>query len=638
MAARAVPIVSIAGKTVGLAPSNLHFAAGDLVEVSWLVRRADRADHGALYTVQTPTPGAGGDSLELDRAITAPAGATGLCVRRWDGQAVGAAAATSALWHALDLGIQFTAGPGAYLPGDWWGARLRSEEGDGIEHRTTAAPDGVAHAFAPLALVDLTARTVLSDCRPTFVSLVDLDLDRGACTVSVKPGDDIQAALDSLPAGGGELCFAAGLYVLGKPVIATRRQRIVLNGAGSATVIRSIAREAAIVFDTCREVEVRDLRAEGGTPAGALGDPNLEGALMFLSCQDVVVQDCVVACPDQDGRTQTCITVRQSQSGLAPDGIRIERNRFEVGAWQTGVLVVGSVSTVISDNRIRLAPAAARPVVLGAHPTVGGQLARLVRAGVRDKGGTGISRIAVPGSETPINAQKGSEAELIAKEFARLTTARKVTRAGGAEKGLLAFTRALGQGKQTAEISPELQKVIGLLAVQNRAVGQGIVTAGTQIGTVRIDGNLVEDTIQGIHVGVSDAGSNEVDNADTVVISRNVVHALVPVDFARDRHGVFVGNARTTHIVDTVATLRRTGTLAPGAVATPVEGIRIYGTLGPFLTVRQSSLSGFAVGVRVVPLAPVPRSHMWLVGETFAAGASTIVDAPATVTQERNLA
>ena len=76
------------------------------------------------------------------------------------------------------MGVTFTAGPGDYAVGDWWGARLRSESGNGIEERAAASPDGILHSFAPLALVDLDARTVLSDCRPTFISLVDLDFER----------------------------------------------------------------------------------------------------------------------------------------------------------------------------------------------------------------------------------------------------------------------------------------------------------------------------------------------------------------------------------------------------------------------------------------------------------------------------
>ncbi len=636
---KAVPIVSTpAGSTIQLAPSNLRFAVGDLIEVSWLVRRADRGDHGALYTVQTVTPGAGGDTVVLDSAVRAPAGAQGLCARRWDGQAAGAAAATAVTWQALDLGIEFIAGAGSYLPGDWWGARLRSESGDGIEHRTAADPDGILHAYAPLALVDLGTPAVISDCRPTFVSLVDLDCAQGACTVSVKPGDDLQAALDSLPAGGGELCLAAGLYQLEKPLTATNRERIVINGAGPATIVSSLVHEAAIVFDTCQEVEVRDMRVEGGSPGGALGDPGLEGALTFLSCRDIVVRDCVLVCPDQAGRVQTCVTVRPGPNGPNPDGVRIEGNRLQVGAWQTGVLVVDSAATAIVDNRIRLGPVSSENVIITQNPTLANELARLLRAGLRTKSGTGIAKIATPGAATAINVHKGSEAEVIARDFVNQTTATKIARAGGTDKALLAYVRALGQGKLIENASPALKDVITGLLIKIRAVGQGIVVAGSSVGTARIEANLVEDTVQGIHVGVSDARMTVRDAADTVMISRNVVHAVVPADYNRDRHGVFVGNARSIHVVDTVATLRRVGSVAAtGAQATPVEGIRVHGVLGPFLTVRQSSLEGFAVGVRVVPLAPFPKPRMWLVAETFATGATTVLDAPAAlVASQRN--
>ena len=40
---------------------------------------------------------------------------------------------------------------------------------------------------------------------------------------------------------------------------------------------------------------------------------------------------------------------------------------------------------------------------------------------------------------------------------------------------------------------------------QTRAVGQGIVVGGSNVETVRVDSNLVENAVQGIHIGVSDA-------------------------------------------------------------------------------------------------------------------------------------
>jgi hypothetical protein len=111
----AVAVSELAGDRVTLRPSAaVKFASGEQVEVSWLARREDRVPHGALYTIsQPPETGRGGDILTLDRPPTAPAGANGLVVRRWDGEAVGAAAAVSAALRGTDLGVRFRAGAGA---------------------------------------------------------------------------------------------------------------------------------------------------------------------------------------------------------------------------------------------------------------------------------------------------------------------------------------------------------------------------------------------------------------------------------------------------------------------------------------------------------------------------------------------
>jgi uncharacterized protein (DUF2141 family) len=148
--------------------------------------------------------------------------------------------------------------------------------------------------------------------------------------------------------------------------------------------------------------------------------------------------------------------------------------------------------------------------------------------------------------------------------------------------------------------------------------------------------NVVEDATQGIHVGVSNADTPGRELAGDVLLSRNVVHALVPAAHDRDRHAIFVGNARSVNITDTVADLRRIGP-APVSGPTPVEGIRVHGVLGPFLCVRQTSLRGFApTGVTVVVLGAPPPDRTWLVAETMAEGAVLGVSAPLTVEQERN--
>ena len=194
----------------------------------------------------------------------------------------------------------------------------------------------------------------------------------------------------------------------------------------------------------------------------------------------------------------------------------------------------------------------------------------------------------------------------------------------------------------------------------------GIVVGGTSVGTVRIVDNVIENVARGVHVGVSGRGVTPPPAADVVLISGNVVHLLVPAGHKRDRHAVFVGNARSISILDTIATARRGGTgITPlprpggpilsqpglvvglpttGAIGTPIaqrppavptDGIRVYGSFGPFLLVRGSSLRGFHTGVRVVPLA-APGGATGSVTAPRAVGAARGVAAPDTVEQARN--
>ena len=110
---------------------------------------------------------------------------------------------------------------------------------------------------------------MLHDCRPTFVPLTELKPDAGACTVSVRPGDDLQNAVDCLPAAGGELCLAAGVYVLAAPVQIKARSRIVVTGAGPASIIAGERSRGGALVDTSDEIEIRNIRVEGGTPSPA---------------------------------------------------------------------------------------------------------------------------------------------------------------------------------------------------------------------------------------------------------------------------------------------------------------------------------------------------------------------------------
>jgi hypothetical protein len=353
----------------------------------------------------------------------------------------------------------------------------------------------------------------------------------GTGTAHVDPGESLPDAIERLPAGGGEVCLAAGTHELGAPLVLRGRARVALTGAGPSTIVRAPASEAAVVLDGCREVTLARLRVEGGTPPTPEVAAHINGAVTVLGGTDVTLSDCTLACPDAAPRAQSCLTARAATGGAQAERLRIERCRLEIGAGQTGALLIDPATATVERSQAFLRPGA--------------------------PGGSGADA--------------------------------------------------------------------------------GILVAGANVGTVRVLDNVVQDAARGIHVGISRRGVTPTPAAEIVVISGNVVHVFIPAGYTRDRHAVFVGNARSISILDTVATLRRAPQRAEGPIlpVRPVEAIRVYGSFGPYLLVRGSSLRGFNVGVRVVPLAS-PSTATWVVTDTLAEGAAQGVDAPPTVEQERN--
>lgn len=271
---------TVAGATVTLAPSpSTTFFQNDLVEVSTLVRRADRANNGPLFSVAAVEPSAGGSVVTLATPSAVTGTPSGLCLRRWDGQVTGAAApAVAATLAGADVGVAFTARPGNYLAGDWWVTRVRGSGADAVDTLTAAQPDGTAHYVASLAVVDLTAKAVLSDCRPQFPALTAIG---GCCTLNVAPSD--AASLQGLLAGFANkgpvtVCLAPGTYTLPAPlIIGPQLTGVTLQGCAEGAVIAGPAQPGPeftlglIVVQGASTVTIRDVELSvplvGFTPA-----------------------------------------------------------------------------------------------------------------------------------------------------------------------------------------------------------------------------------------------------------------------------------------------------------------------------------------------------------------------------------
>ena len=271
---------AVAGTQVTLAPSpSVTFYQNDLVEVSTLQRRADRQPNGPLFTVAQVEPGAAGNVVTLSEASTVTGTPSGLCLRRWDGQVTGAATPVAATLAGTDVGVAFTARPGDYLAGDWWVTQVRGSSANSVQALASAPPDGTQHYMASLAVVDLTAKTVLNDCRPQFPLLTQVQ--GGCCTLEVQPSDgpSLPALLTSYANQGPvTVCLAPGTYTLPEPlVIGPGLAGLTLQGCSEGVVLKAPDPPGPqfalglIVVQGANSVTVRDIELSipltGFTPA-----------------------------------------------------------------------------------------------------------------------------------------------------------------------------------------------------------------------------------------------------------------------------------------------------------------------------------------------------------------------------------
>jgi hypothetical protein len=276
----AAAAATVAGTQVTLAPSpSVTFFQNDLVEVSTLQRRADRQPNGPLFNVAQVEPGAAGSVVTLSEASTVTGTPSGLCLRRWDGQVTGAANPVAATLAGTDVGVAFTARAGDYLAGDWWVTQVRGSSANSVQALAAAPPDGTQHYIASLAVVDLTAKAVLNDCRPQFPPLTQVQ--GGCCTLEVQPSDG--PSLRALLAGYANqgpvtVCLAPGTYTLPEPlVIGPDLAGLTLQGCSEGVVLQAPAMPGPqftlglIVVQGANSVTVRDIELSvpltGFTPA-----------------------------------------------------------------------------------------------------------------------------------------------------------------------------------------------------------------------------------------------------------------------------------------------------------------------------------------------------------------------------------
>ncbi|AFL88425.1 hypothetical protein Terro_2521 [Terriglobus roseus DSM 18391] len=648
-------------------------------------------------------------------------------LRRWDhttGDANGIPLATGSI--TLENGIAVTFSAGDYRAGDYWLIPARTAidadtgtiewpvDGSGthlplpsrqVEYRqilTAVTWNGSAFALAPGARNCVPQFPVLSAIGAEDVSFdsncgilagvtnVDQALEalcahQGPCTVVVAPpqtaGDPWWDPLLALPAGkDAEICFQAGTFPLsGQGLALTKLGHLKLTGAGNGTKITSTG-EACLTFNQCASVIVRDL----AVTASATNAPQLNGALTFIDCNDVVVESVTAQTSDDGSVGSACIAVRPQgrRNPATTASLRVRGCTLNVGWQKHGILGVNVLRAQIEDNEIVCNSTQTITVntVTKSNALIK-QLAGVLVSGLRVLAPQKTTPPPAPApaptpAPTPVPAPAPTSPQ--AKKQAgtvnlRETVANKIntfmlptkhdTSVKVGESSVVftsdprfrnAFSTYVAKNAPADATPTATAKNINQLAIdfaKNPQLWQtlpgfvnlvqsfpvtglrGICLAGSSLREARIVNNSILRFREGVHIGLShsEVQRGAPDIADNILIQNNRIEvSMLPGDEVaaarlRGPFAIYVGNVNHLMVVDNQTTVKRNNADLPAQA-----GVVVYGWLGPRIIARGNSVSGFRTGFVVTPSKgmALPLTRLWMVTENIITGGGSIASGP----------
>jgi hypothetical protein len=552
-----------------------------------------------------------------------------------------------------------------YKTGDYWLIPARTATGEiewppyqiPNENPIPQPPAGIGHHYCRLALVQFDGTTIkIQDCRKIFPPLTELDIEK-CCVLTVSPDQDWKTALANLKAPAAHVCFQVGEYTTDAPIHLTGFQSLKITGGGPGTRIRAPKSEAAFIFTGCQSVEVSDLYSEtGATGFGTIELKNLRGVLTFYGCGAITIDGVVLKGADWVNspgamRAASCICVEPgaAASKIATTSVRIRHCDLTVGHFQVGILIVDSARTQVEDNVITVNPVASKFTfgkllenlqiranvrrLLVSHPTLqdtpkaaSSKASKTTKASKTSK----AAKATVPADQQIVHAP--GQATFVAGETTLVFNAPPALKdvlptllAKSAKAGPLeSLPVQLNRIADRVLLDPKFRRVnlalnkwydglVATFVATPIPASQGIVVGGSSATEVRIRDNTVVGAAQGIHLGLSHKGAprshpkknNPAGGTDTAVnisITGNSVHTFSSI-LMRGAEGIFVGNCANLIIEGNklLVTPATTGRSAS------IDGIRVFGWLGPLVIIRHNCLTGFSLpGINVHPLGHNP--------------------------------
>ncbi len=505
--------------------------------------------------------------------------------------------------------------------------------------------------------------------------------DHEGCSLVAQPGVGWEKVFRDVKAGvDATICFKIGEYpVTSTAPIVVRARHLKLVGAGQGTRLIAQQGKCAVRFENCASVVVRDLHARALVSTPKTDAKNIAGVLTFQGCRNVSLSGLDVECAPAPVRAVSCITVNNKPAGNDADRclLEVQGCHFRIGDQQVGLLVVNAQRAIVRGNRMRVVPPtakvfdfkmqnlAARSAVVRSmfsgvtvvdKEVEAGQIA----AAKAEKDQAASTRVvgqpAAPAASVVPARSTGARVEALTRPpNVKLPITDKLEVRFHADRNLAdALTSALKPAEITADVrklsmairqvaekfvsdpnaAPVAVKSWLQAVARTTCASQGITIAGTEVMEAIVEDNTIVGAAQAIHIGVSHespvlagnlAAAGPVDRMERVTVTGNHLHVYAVVGYTRSRHAIFVGNADSVVVRENHAKLTRfTGTLEH-----LIDGIRVFGNFGRYISVRENHLttvqpnpqvaiSRFNIGVLFQLRGPAPVNRpLWHVRDNL---------------------
>lgn len=234
---------------------------------------------------------------ETESPLPNPAGAEFHPIaRRWEGFATVEIPAANDGWIELEDGVEVKFDPAAtYETGDYWLIPARTTTGQ-VEWEPAESyqpREGVQHYYAPVAVIETDGEAFrrVRDCRDLFPPLTDLDND---CCITVRPGEDIQTAIEMVAAaGGGCVSLCAGVHQVNAPLVIRDAVNITLHGDNLSSVLElnGGGNVPGVLVENARGIAFEKLFMVGrGVDSIISVDPTDD----YLVSEDIAVRDALL--------------------------------------------------------------------------------------------------------------------------------------------------------------------------------------------------------------------------------------------------------------------------------------------------------------------------------------------------------